>query len=214
MNKIIYLTETQLKEIVGNGSYLNTNDDTNEYKLGGMEVSLNGYTGSYLDGDQKNGKPITTDKIAKQIARPRVRGLGRTVLPESNQDLTGKQHTMQISKSTIDDIKKNLNNYCGPKNEPGVKRAQKIVKDGRITNDNGYRILNDFANNKTGNVLDDKLAKEIRRKLDTAENISKTNRANKIARGENVLKSSPKTGMKGGAHTPKGNNIINVTYEN
>ena len=219
MSKLIYITESQLNEIIGNGAYLNTQDSNNEYRLGGKEISVNGATGNYVDGDNENGKPVTTDKIAKQITNPRVRGIGgymtrRSVLPESNQDLTGKQNTMQISKTTIDKIKQNLNNYNGDKNAPGVKRAEKIVKDGRVSNDNGYRILNDFQNNKAGNVLDPMLQKEIRRKLDTAENISQNKRDAKMQRGENVLKSAPKNGSKGGAHTPKGNNIIGITYEN
>ena len=128
-------------------------------------------------------------------------------------DLTGKQNTMQISKNTIDNIKKRLNSYNGNENDPGIKRAKNIINKGRISNDDGYRILDDFDNSKAGEVLDPMLQKEIRRKLDTAENISRNSREAKMSRGENVLKSAPKTGAKGGAHTPKGNNVIGITYQ-
>ena len=213
MSKLIYITESQLNEIIGNGAYLNNQDSTNEYRLGGAEISVDGVTGDYIDGNLKFGKPVVSDKISKHITKPRVKGMSRTVLPESNQDLTGKQNTMQISKNTIDNIKKRLNSYNGNENDPGIKRAKNIINKGRISNDDGYRILDDFDNGKAGEVLDPMLQKEIRRKLDTAENISRNSRETKMSRGENVLKSAPKTGAKGGAHTPKGNNVIGVTYQ-
>ena len=216
MSKLIYITEAQLNEIVGNGAYLNQQDTTNEYRFGGSEVSSDGVTGDYVDGNVELGNPIITDKFAKQLTKPRVRGMGRTVLPESNQDMTGKQNTFQISDDTINSIRQSLSNYNGSGNDAGVKRGQKIINDKRISNDDGYRILDDFATGKAGAMLDPegKLQKEIRRKLDTAENMSRNNREAKMERGENILKSAPKTGMKGGAHTPKGNNTIGVTYEN
>lgn len=213
MSKLIYITESQLNEIIGNGAYLNNQDSTNEYRLGGAEISVDGITGDYIDGNLKFGKPVIGDKISKHITKPKVKGMSRTVLPESNQDLTGKQNTMQISKNTIDNIKKRLNSYNGNENDPGIKRAKNIINKGRISNDDGYRILDDFDNGKAGEVLDPMLQKEIRRKLDTAENISRNSREAKMSRGENVLKSAPKTGAKGGAHTPKGNNVIGVTYQ-
>jgi hypothetical protein len=107
-----------------------------------------------------------------------------------------------------------LKKYNGSGNAQGVKRAQNIVKNGRMSYDDAYRTLNDFQNNKAGDVLDPMLQQELRRKLNTAENISSNNRDAKMARGENVLKSAPKTGAKGGAHTPKGNNVIGITYQN
>lgn len=219
MSKLIYITESQLNEIIGNGAYLDKQDTTNEYRLGGPEISTGGVTGNYTDGDIEFSDPVITDKIAKQITKPRVRGLGgyverRSVIPESNQDFTGKQNTMQISDTVKKKIKANLNNYNGSGNAQGVKRAQNIVKNGRMSYDDAYRTLNDFKNNKAGDVLDPMLQKELRQKLNTAENISNNNRNAKMSRGENVLKSAPKNGLKGGAHSPKGNNIIGVTYQN
>jgi hypothetical protein len=219
MSKLIYITESQLQEIIGNGAYLNNQDTTNEYRLGGSEISTNGITGNYTDGDVEYGEPVITDKIAKQITKPRVRGLGgyverRIVIPESNQDFTGKQNTMQISDTVKKKIENNLKNYNGSGNAQGVKRAQNIVKNGRMSYDDAYRTLNDFQNNRAGDVLDPMLQQELRRKLNTAENISSNNREAKMTRGENVLKSAPKTGAKGGAHTPKGNNVIGITYQN
>ena len=216
MSKLIYITESQLQEIIGNGAYLNNQDSTNEYRLGGPEISVNGITGDYLEGDVDFGKPVTTDRIAKRMARSRVRGMGRNVLPESNQDLAGKNKTFQISHDVIDSIKQNLENYSGNEHAPGVKRGERIVRDGRISYDDGYRILDDIEKGRAGNILDPdgKLKNEIRRKLDNGEGMSRNNREMKMRRGENVLKSAPKTGAKGGAHTPKGNNVIGVTYKN
>lgn len=219
MSKLIYITESQLNEIVGNGTYLNAQDSTNEYRLGGSEITSDGITGDYVDGNVETGKPVMTDKIARQITSPRVRGLGgcavrRSIIPESNRDLTGKQNTMQISQTTIDKLKEKLHNYNGKQNEPGIKRAQRIIKTGRVSNDDGYRILHDFENGQSGDVLDDSLQKEIRKRLDTAENISQSSKDAKMERGENILSTNNNIMPKGHAHTPKGNNIIGVTYEN
>lgn len=215
MSKLIYITESQLQEIIGNGTYLNSQDSTNEYRLGGTEISVNGVTGNYLDGDVEFGEPTTTDKIAKRLARARVRGMGRNVLPESNQDLAGKNKTFQISQKTRDIIRQNLENYSGNEHAPGVKRGKYIVDNGNVSYDNAARILNDIKNGKDGAVLDTDgtLKNELERKLRMGQDISRNNREAKMERGENVLKSAPKTGLKGGAHTPKGNNVIGVTYQ-
>lgn len=221
MSKLLYITEEQLQEIVGNGAYLNSQDSTNEYRLGGTEISSNGVTGDYIDGDVEFGEPVITDKISKQLSRPRTRGMSYNtrrvapnILPESNQDITGKQNTFQISNDVLDDIKQNLSNYTGDKHAPGVKRGENIIKKGRISYDDGYRILDDINKGKDGNVLNTngKLEREIKRKLDTAENISSNNRESKMNRGENVIKSHAKNGTKGGAHSSKNNNTIGFTY--
>lgn len=224
MSKLLYITEEQLQEIIGNGSYLNSNDSTNEYRFGGAEISVNGVTGDYVDGNVEIGEPVITDKISTQLSKPRNRAytrLGRMrcenydrFISESNEDMTGKEKTFQLSQNIIDDIKQNLQKYNGDKHAPGVKRGLNIVKNGRISYDDGYRILDDIASGKDGDVLntDGKLEREIRQKIDTAENISSNDKENKKQMGLNVIKSNSKTGMKGGAHTPKNNNTIGVTY--
>lgn len=216
MGKLIHITESQLLEIVGNGAYLNSQDTTNEYRFGGAEITANGVTGNYVDGDVEMGKPVTTDKIAKQMARHRVRGMGRRVLPESNQDLTGKNNTFQLSNTEIDKLKQRVQTYAGSHNDAGIKRSKNLIKKGRISYDDAYRVLDDINKGNAGSVLDPDgtLRREIENKIKTGTDISKNDRQSKINRGENVLKSTNKTGMKGGTHTPKGNNIIGVTYEN
>lgn len=220
MSKLIYITESQLQEIIGNGAYLNPKDNRNEYRLGGAEISADGTTGEYIDGDSKPGKPVTTDKIAKQIRRQGRNYVGqpafnrRSILPESNQDLTGKQNTFQVSQTTLNGIKERLSNYNGDKNAPGIKRAVGLLKTGRMSYDNAYRTLDDYSKGNGNSILGAELEKELRRQLDTAENISQSGRDAKMKRGENVLKSTNKTGVKGGAHSPSGNNTIGVTYEN
>ena len=218
MSKLIYITEAQLQEIVGNGAYLNPNDSSNEYRLGGAEINVDGSVGDYIDGDHDTGNPVITDKIAKQIRNQRRFGgfagyIRKPILPESNQDLTGKQNTFQVSQTTLDDIKQRLNGYTGDKDAPGVKRATELIKTGRMSYDNAYRTLDDYAKGAGNDILGDELKKELNRHISSAENISKSGREAKMARGENVLKSAPKDGTKGGAHTPNGNNTIGVTYE-
>lgn len=215
MGKLIYITESQLNEIIG----INPADSTNLYRYGGLEITSDGTTGSHEDGNQKYGKPTTSDEIEKSLSRKQW-GVGgfppvrRGVVRESNQDFTGSNNTMQISNTIIDDLKSRLSNYNGNRNDPGVKRSEEIIRKGRVSYDNAYRILDDYKNGKSGDILTPELEKEIRRKLDTAENISKDGRVSKQERGLNVLKSAPKDGTKGGAHTLKGNNTIGVTYFN
>lgn len=219
MSKLIYITEAQLHEIIGNGAYLDSTDTTNEYRFGGAEISADGVTGNYVDGDVENGNPVTSDRIATQIRRQGRNYLGqpafnrRPILPESNQDLAGKQNTFQISQTTLDDIKDRLNGYSGDQDAPGVKRAKELLNTGRMSYDDGYRTLNDFTKGIGSDILGAALEKEIRQRLNTAEDISQSGREAKMNRGENVLKSTNKTGFKGGAHTPNGNNTIGVTYE-
>lgn len=221
MSKLIYITESQLNEIIGNGAYLDNQDSTNEYKLGGEEISVNGCTGNYTDGDVEFGSPTITDKIANRMAKPRVRGLGgyvsrRSTVTEANQDLAGKQNTFQISDTELSKLRDRLTNYNGSENVAGVKRGKNIVDKKRISYDDAYRILDDMNKGNAGAMLDPDgtLRNEIERKIQTGTNISKSGREAKMARGENVMKSAPKTGFKGGAHTPKGNNTIGVTYDN
>ena len=218
MSKLIYITESQLNEIVGNGGAYLDDETTNEYRLGGPEISSDGVTGNKTDGDVKTGDPKTTDPFADALTPQDMRwrfGYYRRLIPESNQDFTGKQNTLQISKTIIDEIKKNMSHYNGSRHDQGYKRALTIIQDGRVSYDDAYRILNDFKTNKIGVILNlTSLQNELRRKLNTAKDISKNNRETKMAIGKNVLKSAPKTGAKGGAHTPKEpkDNVIGITY--
>lgn len=218
MSKLIYITESQLNEIIGEGAYLDPKETTNEYRLGGSEISSDGVTGGKPNGNVKSGKPKTTDQFAASLT-PQGRwryGYYRKIIPESNQDFTGKQNTLQISQAIIDEIKENLSHYNGSRHDQGYKRALTIIQDGRVSYDDAYRILNDFKTNKIGVILNlTSLQNELRRKLDTAKAISKNNREVKKAMDINVLKSAPKTGAKGGAHTPKEpkDNVIGITYQ-
>lgn len=214
MSKLLYITEKQLNEIVGNGAYLNNQDTTNEYRLGGSEIAANGVTGDYVDGDVEFGEPVITDKVSKHLAIPRTKGYTRKVLPESNQDLTGKQKTFQLSNTEMDKLKQRVQTYTGSKNDAGIKRGKNLINKGRISYDDAYRVLDDMNKGNAGAVLDPDgtLRREIENKIKTGTDISKNYRQNKIDRGENVLKSTNKNGMKGGAHSPKKNNIIGVTY--
>lgn len=225
MSKLLYITEEQLQEIIGNGAYVDPKDDTNAHRLGGAEISVDGVTGNDTDGDVnifggkgKYGKVIT-DKIGRSISKPRLRNsiLRYTSrISESNQDITGKQHTFQLSKNVIGKLKQHLQSYNGNKNDAGVKRAENLINQGNISYDNAYRVLDDMNKGNAGSILDPDgtLRREIENKIKTGTDISRNSREIKKERGENILKSTNKTGMKGGAHTPKGNNTIGVTYLN
>lgn len=215
MGKLIYITESQLQEIISNGTYLNKNDSTNEYRFGSTQVSTNGITGDYVDGNLEMGKPTTSDKIAKQITRNKVRGMGRTVLPESNQDLTGKQNTFQLSTNVVNRLKKKLNNYNGDKNDAGFKRANRLIDRGRISYDNAYRVLNDINSGKAGELIDGDhyIKNELENKVKTGENISQNKRDGKMKRGEKILNVTSRNSFNGKGHSSKPN-IIGINYEN
>lgn len=202
MSKLIYITESQLNEIVGNGAYLNDKDTTNMHRFGGAEITVNGTTGNDIDGDSEPGDPVTSDMIAKRLTRRGVRGMGQAVYTESNQDFDNR--SIPLSQDERDRLA-----------QTGTEVGRNLAKKGRISFDYSYKLQNDLKNGKADAKLDPdgKLFNELNRKTETAENISRNRRESDMAMGKNVMKSAPKTGIKGGAHTPKGNNVIGVTYE-
>lgn len=201
MSRLIYITEAQLQEIVGNGSYLNDTDTTNEYRFGGAEITVNGTTGDYVDGDVEFGDPVTSDEFAAGLVPQRshwTRGTTRTSIHEANQEI---EH-----------------NHIGLSDE-SEQTAEELGIDASDMDVNyGLVVQNRYKTGKyDGKVSDKRLnnfINDVGKKCQTQMNISRSGRQAKMARGENVLKSAPKTGAKGGAHTPKGNNVIGVTYEN
>ena len=201
MSKLIYITEAQLQEIVGNGSYLNDTDTTNEYRFGGAEITVNGTTGNYVDGDVEFGEPVTSDEFAAGLVPQRshwTRGTTRTSLREGNHEIEDKQIGLSNrSKQTAQQL--------------GIDTSGIDCNYGFVVQN---RINSGEYNGKVSEEDLTQLKSDINKKLQTQMNISKSNREAKMARGENVMKSAPKTGAKGGAHTPKGNNVIGVTYEN
>lgn len=221
MAKLLYITEEQLQEIIGNGAYLNDKDTSNEYRLGGAEISVDGVTGNYVDGDVEMGDVTTTDDISKSL-RYKGRRLSCNVsrkgnlLPESNQDLSGKTKTIQLSQNSLNTLKKNVelqlkNNQ--DEDSEGIKRAKHLINNnGVMPCQNAYRAESDLDKGIIGDVFTDNVMKDIDNKLKTKERISSNNRESKKRRGEAVIKSSPKDGRKGGAHSPKNNNTIGYTY--
>lgn len=200
MSKLIYITESQLQEIISNGVYLNKTDNGNEFKYGGAEVTTNGTTGNYIDGDVESGDPVTSDKLASQLVPQRshwTRGAGQTRVNEANQEIKGLN--VGLSDKSEQTAK-----------ELGIDASDMDCNYGFVVQD---RIENGEYN---GKVSDEDLARlnnDLGNKLKTKMNISRSGRQAKMARGENVLKSAPKTGAKGGAHTPNGNNVIGVSYK-
>lgn len=200
MSKLIYITEAQLQEIVGNGAYLDDTDTTNEYRFGGAEVSVNGTTGNYIDGDVELGEPVTTDNYASQLVPQRShwsRGSGKARISEANQEIKG------LNVDLSDESKQTAKKL-------GINASDMDCNYGFVVQD---RIENGEYNGKVNDEDLTQLNNDLGNKLQTKMNISRSGREAKMARGENVLKSAPKTGAKGGAHTPKGNNVIGVSYE-
>jgi hypothetical protein len=200
MSKLIYITEAQLQEIVGNGAYLNKTDTKNEFKFGGAEVTTNGTTGNYIDGDVESGDPVTSDKLASQLVPQRshwTRGAGQTRVNEANQEIKGLNVGLSDkSEQTAEKL--------------GINASDMDCNYGFVVQG---RIKNGEYNGKVNDEDLTQLNNDLGNKLQTKMNISRSGRQAKMARGENVLKSAPKTGAKGGAHTPKGNNVIGVSYE-
>lgn len=216
MSKKIYITEAQLQEIVGNGAYLNDTDTTNEYRMGGPEVSVDGVVGDYVDGDVNFGKPVTADKFAQtQSNQRRRRGMINCSrnLNEANQDMKGKEKTFQLSQTEGDKLKQRVLNYGGSKNDAGYKRAKTMVDKGRISYDNAYRVLDDMKTGKAGTMLDPDgtLQHELENKIKTKADMSQNQRDNKMNSGRRVRKFSPKNNN-GGTYTPDGDNVIGITY--
>lgn len=218
MSKKIYITEAQLHEIIGNGAYLDDNDTTNEYRMGGSEISADGVVGDYVDGDVDFGKPVTTDKFAQTMSNQRRRrGMINCskAINEANQDMKGKEKTFQLSQTESDKLKQRVMNYNGSKNDAGYKRARTLVDKGRISYDNAYRVLDDIKSGRAGAMLDPDgtLQHELENKIKTKTDISQDQRESKMNNGQRVRKFSPKTGNNnGGGYTPDGDNVIGITY--
>jgi hypothetical protein len=202
MSKLIYITESQYKKLVEDGPYLNVNDTTNPYRYGGPEVTVNGVTGNDVDDDVEMAEPTTTDEFAKQLSKRGIRGLGRAVYTESNQDLDNRG--FQLSQKERERLA-----------QTGTEVGRNLAKKGRISYDYSYKLQNDLKNGKADANLDPNgtLFDELNKKTETAEDISRNRRESDMAMGKRVMKYAPKTGAKGGAHTPNGNNTIGVSYK-
>ena len=201
MSRLIYITEAQLQEIVTNGAYLNKQDTTNEFKFGGAEVTTNGITGNYIDGDVEPGDSVTSDEIAASLLPQRSRFhryMDQINVYESNHEI---EHNHIGLSDESEQTAEELGIDASDMDVNYGLVVQNRYKTGKYDGKVSEKRLNNFIN-------------DVGKKCQTQMNISRSGRQAKMARGENVLKSAPKTGAKGGAHTPKGNNVIGVTYEN
>jgi hypothetical protein len=216
MSKKIYITEAQLQEIIGNGAYLNDQDTTNEYRMGGQEVSVDGVVGDYTDGDVEFGKPVTADKLSHTMSNQRRRrgmiNCSRSI-NEANQDIDSKTDTFQLSQNEREGLAQRINAYSGSKNDAGYKRAKTLATRGRVSYSNAYRILDDMKSGKAGAMLDPDgtLKNELENKIKTGTDISQSQKDSKMNSGQRVRKYSPKNGLNGGEHVPNGNNVIGIT---
>lgn len=201
MSKLIYITESQFKTLVEDWSYCNSGNTVNPFKYGGAEITVNSVTGNDTDDDVELGKPVTGDEFASQLVPQRnhwSRGATRTNIHEVNQAINKKKIGLS---------------------DRSEQTAQQLGIDTTgLDCNHGFVVRNRIANgNYDGKVSQEDLKQldtDLGGKLKTQMDISRNDRKAKMERGENVLKSAPKTGAKGGAHTPKGNNVIGVTYKN
>lgn len=210
MSKLIYITESQFQSLVEDGTYLNTGSTINPYRYGSTEISASSITGNEVDDDIELPTPVTTDKIGKSITNQgRYRGVygpkasTRVGMMESNQDF--KNRGIQLSQS----LRQELQNS-------GTEVGRNLAKKGRISFDYSYKLQNDIKNGNADPNLDPqgKLFKELDRKTETAENISKNQRDAKMDRGENIRNASVNKSAFTASRVPKGNNVIGVTYKN
>jgi hypothetical protein len=190
---------------VENGSTYLPNADSNFREYGDNEVFA---TGKLEDGD---GDPITTDKIAKNIARNNdIMGNTKQIIPTnyrfeskmSKQDW-GKKH--KLNEDNQDLVNRQFN--IGSSEAPRYVSYTNLTTIKNELETERQRMGNNFPQNKQEEL------NKINRIYSVAKSNSKNIRNSKMARGERVLKQHTKQNNNGKAHTKKNNGPI-ITYEN
>lgn len=221
MGRKIHITEEQFNRLLEQsvdeilqGSYLdNTNSDGNVKDLG-YEVGVN---------PLPNGKPTTTDDIAKRIT-PRNTYWDRGVIPvrggaleEEKKNLTevsdsNKVKRHKVSGTLATQLKNNYNN--AGKRVVGSKRIEHLL--------NGYTdnyAANTLSDMKSGKISPeeyemiggDNLRRELDRRVKSDQVIDKNYKQTKSDMGDTnaFISTHTKTTGNGQAHTPKTTSTIN-----
>lgn len=231
MSKLIYITESQLRETIeGNGAYLNGEDSTNEFKLGGMVVGTASVTGSAEGDDVELPDPLIGDTVGSEVTRrsplwgsfTTARGLTCSVkkkgvsLNERNREISGKGNKRVITQQAQDNLARNLRAYQGNRNAPGIKRVGNILdNDGKVSYNNAEEILTQMKNGTSGlEVLDTdgSLKRSLENITRNEKSKSKSSRQTKQQMGLPILNVVNRDGSKGGAHSTTTTNTTQQIY--
>ena len=203
--KTIILTREQLNRIIENNSTYLPDADSNFREYGDNEVFA---TGKLEGGD---GKPVTTDKIAKNIARNNdIMGNTKQIIPtnyrfESRMSKQEWENKHKLNEDNQDLVNRQFN--IGSSNAPRYVSYTNLTTIKNELETERNRMGNNFPQDKQ-EQLD-----KINRIYSTAKSNSKNIRKSKMARGERVLSQHTKQSNNGKAHTKKNNGPI-ITYEN
>ena len=203
--KTIILTREQLNRIVeGNSTYL-PDADSNFKEYGDNEV----YASGKIEG--ADGKPVTTDKIAKNLSRNNdIMGFTKQIVPtgykvESKMSKQDWENKHNLNESNQDLINRQFN--------IGTAEAPRYVSYTNLTTIKSE--LEQERQQMGQNFPQDKQEQldKINRIYSTAKSNSKNIRKSKIERGERVIKQHNRQQFNGKAHTKKNDGPI-ITYVN
>jgi hypothetical protein len=232
MSKLIYITESQLRETIeGDGAWLNPEDSNNEFKLGGMQVSTGAVTGSAEHGDVELPEPVVGDAVADRMTKrsPLWGSLATSrgtincsvkkkagSINEANSGIDGKTNKRRITKQAQDTLSANIRSYTGNRNTPGVKRVEDILKnDGMVSYNNAEEILSQMNDGTSGLErfdVDGSFKRSLESITKNEKAKSKIGRDNRKQMGLPVLNVTNRDGSKGGAHTSATTNTTQQIY--
>lgn len=224
MSKTIIITEQQLEKILGETFvYTNkTNSGFPEYN-GHTEVSVDGKV-----SDEEHGEPVTTDDIAKNLAK-RDQWVGRgkiavncsvdkkKILKEENSAAVNK--TWYIPDDIYMVLLENKKNYDGNRAAKGWDRLNNLIENRNVSYGEMKRLKNFFENEgKTDsfqyNLLGgNRMYQWVKNSLNSFRTAVSNDKANRKAMGfQNVYQKAGGTKQSGNgqAHTKKNNN--GITY--
>lgn len=180
----IILTQKQLDEIVGGGNsgYF----DNSEVKNYSINTNADGY----------GGKPTTTDDVSKTM--PTYFGKFRCVtMREDNERLKHKTFGSANGEPG--------KSYDATKMTISRANAAKETMQTGATQDVKDKAAQTLQNMQKNNNVD---LQTLGNQYKAAKSVDKSIRKNKVANGEQVLKSAPKNANNGKAHSIKTDNAI------
>lgn len=219
-NKKIILSQKQLDEIVGGNTAYLDNLDNDFVKNGNNEV----YTGEKMD--DKDAKPVTTDKIAKMKSleygpwMPDGRGGSKGSLDYSNHMITCSKKEW-AKKNLVSEINSNLANRKNFGGENGKTYDTASVEKARynrfvaMTNSTDPEVKKRGVTGKQNMEKNNPNIVQIINSYDNARTVDKNLRQSAMERGEQnkfQREGGTKTTGNGQAHTTKNGGII--TYNN
>lgn len=218
--KTIYLSESQIDEMIGQSGYFGKNSQSS--------IPAHSATETTTGEDAPNDDPIIADKVAYSLS---TTGLGnrrsglycsknnkKKIFEGGNKDLEGK--TYKINDNLYSHLSGLKTQYRDFKDKAGYKTMENLLKNRQVNTNEMYRLKNRLENLGTDtdeyNMMGgDEMLTWINNELGRATGLSKKHKEMKSAMGFDnayIKKHSKNNGGK--AHTAKNDNIINITYEN